>query len=63
MIIDGGSYNNFANSDMVDNLALSTKPHPPSIAAMWFVIFLLATELLCVFSRFSPSIAAMWFVI
>jgi hypothetical protein len=36
MIIDGGSYNNLASSDMVDKLALTTKAlvgdlsqHPP----------------------------------
>jgi hypothetical protein len=28
MIIDGWSCNNFASSDMVDKLALTTKPHP-----------------------------------
>jgi hypothetical protein len=28
MIIDGGSCNNLASSDMVEKLALSTKPHP-----------------------------------
>jgi hypothetical protein len=28
MIIDGGSCNNLASSDMVDKLALTTKPHP-----------------------------------
>jgi hypothetical protein len=35
MIIDGGSYNNFSNSDMVDNLALSTKPHPHPYHIQW----------------------------
>jgi hypothetical protein len=29
MIIDGGSCNNLASSDMVDKLALTTKPHHP----------------------------------
>jgi hypothetical protein len=28
MIIDGGSCNNLTSSDMVEKLALSTKPHP-----------------------------------
>ena len=28
MIIDGGSRNNLASSDMVEKLALTTKPHP-----------------------------------
>ncbi|XP_066160256.1 uncharacterized protein [Oryza sativa Japonica Group] len=28
MIIDGGSCNNLASSEMVEKLALSTKPHP-----------------------------------
>jgi hypothetical protein len=28
MIVDGGSSNNLASSDMVDKLALTTKPHP-----------------------------------
>ena len=28
MIIDGGSCNNLASSDLVEKLALSTKPHP-----------------------------------
>jgi hypothetical protein len=28
MIIDGGSCNNLARSDMVDKVALTTKPHP-----------------------------------
>ena len=28
LIIDGGSYNNLASSDMVEKLALTTKPHP-----------------------------------
>jgi hypothetical protein len=28
MIIDGGSCNNLASNDMVDKLALTTKPHP-----------------------------------
>jgi hypothetical protein len=28
MIIDGGSCNNLASTDMVDKLALTAKPHP-----------------------------------
>ena len=28
LIIDGGSYNNLASSDMVEKLSLTTKPHP-----------------------------------
>jgi hypothetical protein len=28
MIIDGGSCNNLASNDMMDKLALTTKPHP-----------------------------------
>jgi hypothetical protein len=28
LIIDGGSCNNLASSDMVEKLALTTKPHP-----------------------------------
>jgi hypothetical protein len=33
MIIDGGSCNNLACSDMVDKLALTTKPHPRHITS------------------------------
>jgi hypothetical protein len=36
MIIDGGSCNNFASSDMVDKLALTTKPHPRPYHIQWF---------------------------
>jgi hypothetical protein len=39
MIIDGGSCNNLASSDMVDNmvdkLALTTKPHPCPYHIQW----------------------------
>jgi hypothetical protein len=35
MIIDGGSYNNLASSDMVDKLALTTKPHPHTYHIQW----------------------------
>jgi hypothetical protein len=35
MIIDGGSYNNLASSDMVEKLALSTKPHPHPYHIQW----------------------------
>jgi hypothetical protein len=35
MIIDGGSYNNLASSDMVDKLALTTKPHPHPYDIQW----------------------------
>jgi hypothetical protein len=31
LIIDGGSCNNLASSDMVEKLALTTKP-PPSVS-------------------------------
>jgi hypothetical protein len=35
MIIDGGSCNNLASSDMVDELALTTKPHPHPYHIQW----------------------------
>jgi hypothetical protein len=35
MIIDGGSCNNLASSDMVEKLALSTKPHPHLYHIQW----------------------------
>nr|XP_025882208.1 uncharacterized protein LOC112939363 [Oryza sativa Japonica Group] len=35
MIIDGGSCNNLANSEMVEKLALSTKPHPHPYYIQW----------------------------
>jgi hypothetical protein len=35
MIVDGGSCNNLANSDMVDKLALTTKPHPHPYHIQW----------------------------
>jgi hypothetical protein len=35
MIIDGGSCNNLASSDMVEKLALSTKPHPHPYHIPW----------------------------
>jgi hypothetical protein len=35
MIIDGGSCNNLASSNMVDKLALATKPHPRSYHIQW----------------------------
>jgi hypothetical protein len=35
MIIDGGSCNNLASSDMVDKLALTTKPHPHTYHIQW----------------------------
>jgi hypothetical protein len=35
MIIDGGSYNNLASSEMVEKLALSTKPHPHPYHIQW----------------------------
>jgi hypothetical protein len=35
MIIDGGSCNNLASSDMVDKLALTTKPHPRPYHIQW----------------------------
>jgi hypothetical protein len=35
MIIDGGSYNNLASSDMMDKLALTTKPHPHPYHVQW----------------------------
>jgi hypothetical protein len=35
MIIDGGSCNNLASSDMVDKLALTTKPHPCPYHIQW----------------------------
>jgi hypothetical protein len=35
MIIDGGSCNNSASSDMVDKLALTTKPHPHPYHIQW----------------------------
>jgi hypothetical protein len=35
MIIDGGSCNNLASSNMVDNLALTTKPHPHPYHIQW----------------------------
>jgi hypothetical protein len=35
MIIDGGSYNNLASSDMVDKLALTTKPHQSPYHIQW----------------------------
>jgi hypothetical protein len=35
MIIDGGSCNNLASSDMVDKLALTTEPHPRLYHIQW----------------------------
>jgi hypothetical protein len=35
MIIDGGSCNNLASSEMVEKLALSTKPHPHLYHIQW----------------------------
>ena len=35
MIIDGGSCNNLASSDMVQKLALTTKPHPHPYYIQW----------------------------
>jgi hypothetical protein len=35
LIIDGGSYNNLASSDMVEKLALTTKPHPHPYHIRW----------------------------
>jgi hypothetical protein len=35
MIIDGGSCNNLATSNMVDKLALTTKPHPHPYHIQW----------------------------
>ena len=35
MIIDGGSCNNLASSDLVEKLALSTKPHPHPYHIQW----------------------------
>jgi hypothetical protein len=35
MIIDGGSCNNLASSDMVDKLALTIKPHPRPYHFQW----------------------------
>jgi hypothetical protein len=35
MIIDGGSCNNLASSNMVDKLALTTKPHPHPYHIQW----------------------------
>jgi hypothetical protein len=35
MIIDGGSCNNLASSEMVEKLALSTKPHPHPYHIQW----------------------------
>jgi hypothetical protein len=35
LIIDGGSRNNLASSDMVEKLALTTKPHPRPYHIQW----------------------------
>jgi hypothetical protein len=35
LIIDGGSCNNLASSDMVEKLALTTKPHPHPYYIRW----------------------------
>jgi hypothetical protein len=35
LIIDGGSYNNLASSDMVGKLALTIKPHPHPYHIQW----------------------------
>jgi hypothetical protein len=35
MIVDGGSCNNLTSSDMVDKLALTTKPHPRLCHIQW----------------------------
>jgi hypothetical protein len=35
MIIDGGSCNNLTSSNMVDKLALTTKPHPRPYHIQW----------------------------
>jgi hypothetical protein len=37
MIIDGGSCNNLASSDMVDKIALTTKPHPRPYHIHWLI--------------------------
>jgi hypothetical protein len=34
-LIDGGSCNNLASSDMVNKLALTTKPHPCPYHIQW----------------------------
>ena len=36
IIIDGGSCNNLASVDMVEKLALQTKPHPRPYYIQWF---------------------------
>uniref|UniRef100_A0A7N1A7T9 CCHC-type domain-containing protein n=1 Tax=Kalanchoe fedtschenkoi TaxID=63787 RepID=A0A7N1A7T9_KALFE len=36
VIIDGGSCNNLASSDLVQRLALTTKPHPQPYYIQWF---------------------------
>ncbi|XP_062184071.1 uncharacterized protein LOC133888005 isoform X2 [Phragmites australis] len=36
IIIDGGSCNNLASFEMVEKLALNTKPHPQSYYIQWF---------------------------
>jgi hypothetical protein len=35
MIIDGGSCNSLASNDMVEKLALTTKPHPHPYHIQW----------------------------
>jgi hypothetical protein len=35
IIIDGGSYNNLASTDMVDRLARATRPHPHPYQIQW----------------------------
>ena len=35
VIIDGGSCNNLASSDMVEKLALTTQPHPHPYCIQW----------------------------
>jgi hypothetical protein len=35
MIIDGGSCNNLASSDMVEKAAVTTKPHPHPYSTQW----------------------------
>jgi hypothetical protein len=35
MIIEGGSYNNLASSEIVQKLALTTKPHPHPYYIQW----------------------------
>jgi hypothetical protein len=36
IIIDGGSYNNLASMEMVEKIALTTRPHPRPYHIQWF---------------------------